>query len=374
MASMHSTPSASSRLTITPIHCQDCGLAREDPGWIVARVPDDVWQQIRPRSGLLCINCIARRCAAVGLKDVPVQLEGGPLRAIHASTAEWFLGEYREYLQSEDKSAKTIYNYLIDVRLFGEWLASSGFSTSLLAVDSEVVIAYRSYLQSIGRKPSTINRNLVALRLYFEWLVQMERVLRNPVKAVKRVAQVAPKPRKLTSDEVSRFLKAVEEHGTLQDLTLFITMINTGLRASETCNLRWDALTLARQPHMVEVRGGKGNKYRVVPLNDSTYEALSRYRESLDAKPAKDAPVFPYRDRVMPPRELDRKIKHYAALAGVEDVSAHDFRHYFAYQVVKDTPIHILKELMGHSSIATTAIYTGPTMDDLVRATARLSA
>lgn len=352
--------------------CNDCGLPKT-AAWIDVQLPDKVSAQINPDGVPLCINCISRRCADAGLTDVPVKLEAGPLRAVSTQTSDWFLPQYAEYLRAQDKAKKTAYNYLIDIRLFAEWLAESGFSTSLLAVDSETVIAYRQYLQSIGRKPNTINRNLVALRLYFEWLVTTERILRNPARPVKRVAQVAPKPRQLTAGEVARILNAVKEGGSLRDAALFAVLVNAGLRASEVCALKWDALTLNKLPRMVEVRSGKGNKYRIVPLNDAACDALVRLRDSLEPRPAKGDYLFGD-GKPMPTRSLHALIQRYAAQAGVDDVSAHDFRHFFAYQVIKSAPIHILKELMGHSSIVTTAVYTGPTLDDLVKATAQLSA
>lgn len=66
-----------------PLRCYDCGLIYGSGSWIEAVVPNNVWEQINPTYhtgvGILCINCIAVRCCAAGLEDVPVRLTAGPL-------------------------------------------------------------------------------------------------------------------------------------------------------------------------------------------------------------------------------------------------------------------------------------------------------
>lgn len=369
------TSFASIRISNAIPRCADCKLDATAPGWVGVKVHRAVWKKLvtagLPERSLLCVNCLGRRCAALGLSNIAIQIVAGPLRVATHSASEWFIAEYAEHLRAEDRAEKTIYNYVIDVRNFSEWLIGSGKSTSLLSISSQAVIAYRNHLQSIGRKPNTINRNLVSLRVYFDWLVATERTLRNPVKPVKRVALVRPKPRKLSADEVGRFMVAVAEHGTPRDMAFFSLLIHTGLRSAEARGLRWDALTLNRVPALVEVRGGKGNKYRTVPLNETVLADLLAYRETLE-NPGRTDYVFGS-GRPFAQKSMHNVLKRLAERAGVADVSAHDFRHYFAYSVVRDTPIHILQELMGHADIGTTTIYTGPTMDDLVRATARLT-
>jgi len=74
------------------VSCHDCGLDYDDPGWIEAIVPDDIWEIITPadcrEGGILCITCISRRCAEAGLTDVPVLLCGTePLRAVTSNRA-----------------------------------------------------------------------------------------------------------------------------------------------------------------------------------------------------------------------------------------------------------------------------------------------
>jgi hypothetical protein len=67
------------------VGCYDCGKRYGGPDWIEAVVPHDIWAQISPtrdEGGLLCINCMARRCVNAGLQDVPVQLTAGPFKAV----------------------------------------------------------------------------------------------------------------------------------------------------------------------------------------------------------------------------------------------------------------------------------------------------
>lgn len=83
-------PAAGRRMTHRN-ECYDCGLTYGGAGWIEAVVPNDIWARISPtgdEGGLLCINCIASRCASLGLEGVPVMLAAGPLRFVEYRTCE----------------------------------------------------------------------------------------------------------------------------------------------------------------------------------------------------------------------------------------------------------------------------------------------
>ena len=112
-------------------------------------------------------------------------------------------------------------------------------------------------------------------------------------------------------------------------------------------------MTLNRRPALVEVRGGKGNKYRTVPLNDTILAVLLAYREGLAPAPGRQDYVFGL-GRPFAQKSMHNVLKRFAEQAGVIDVSSHDFRHYFAYSVVKHTPIHILQEFIFFYDMATT--------------------
>lgn len=285
----------------------------------------------------------------------------------HTTLPNWLLGEWEDHLLNEDKAAKTIYNYIIDVRIFAEWTELD----EPTLVDAKRLIAYRAHLQAERRKPSTINRNIIAIKRYYLWLEDTGRITSNPTRTVRRVPKGEPKPRQLTPEEVTRMIQAAEQYGTKRDVLMFQVLIHTGVRAGELCNLQWQSFTLDRQPRFVSIEKGKGNKYRIVPVNDVLYGILTDYHQSLQGRPRPADYIFG-NGKPMPQRSLDAIIKRFAALAEVEDVSAHDFRHYFAYQVIKTTPIHILKELLGHANIATTIVYLTPSMGDLVSAIQRL--
>jgi integrase/recombinase XerD len=163
---------------------------------------------------------------------------------------------------------------------------------------------------------------------------------------------------------------AVSQHGSLRDRTLLVVALHTGLRAEELCRLKADQVHLGRRSGHMAIYG-KRNKYREVPLNSTVREALTSYLPTL---PSGATYVFPSRkqstDAVDPigERALIYIIGKYAERARVADVSPHDLRHRFGYQMARVVPLHRLAQIMGHDSLDTTLRYVRGTQQDLQQA------
>ena len=139
-------------------------------------------------------------------------------------------------------------------------------------------------------------------------------------------------------------------------------MLHTGLRAMEVCNLKTGDISIHTRSGSLQVRGGKRNKFRSVPLNITARKALSEY---LNGETLSDW-LFPSeRGGRLGERALRYVIDKYARIARVEDISPHDLRHRFGYRMAQNTPLHRLAQLMGHDSLNTTLIYVSATEKDL---------
>lgn len=278
--------------------------------------------------------------------------------------------EYEGYLYEEDKSPKSIKNYMADLRLFAKWYEREGQSFAIPDVTTQDVVAYRAHMQDLKRKPNTINRALISINLFFRWCFENGKIPRNPAKKVKRVPQVRPAPRHLSNKEENKLLGAVESGGIERDKAIIVLMLNTGLRAGEVCNLTWDAVTMRDRSGNLDIRAGKRNKYRQVPLNVVARTALKEYRQSLGYEPSATSYVFESKTtgESLSPRTLANIIHKYQEKAGIAHLRPHDLRHRFAYRMIQNTPIDTLALIMGHESINTTAVYTKPTNEDLQRA------
>ena len=294
------------------------------------------------------------------------------------------LARYGGYLTDEqDLAPDTVRNYLSDIRQFAAFCEASwsegeeaGERFSPANVATPTVTLYRSHLKNaLEMKPASINRHLVSIKRYFGWATDEGLVGRDPAKAVKLVPRVVPPPRHLTDKEEAALVAAVESYGSPRDRTLIVVGLHTGLRAEELCGLKPSHVKVAKRSGRLEVWGKRG-KHREVPLNSTAREALSEWMAELP----QGAPcLFPSRKgarsgdggRELKPisdRALGYVVAKYARLARVEDVSPHDLRHRFGYEMAKRAPLHRLAQIMGHDSLDTTMVYVRGTQGDLQRA------
>ena len=282
--------------------------------------------------------------------------------------------QFESSLRAEtDMQMSTVRNYISDLRLFVAWCETTwveGSDHDLTfapeAVTTPLITRYRAHVQHTLRlKPASVNRSLVSLKRYFAWACTTGILPRNPAAVVKLVGAVAVAPRHLTDTEEDALVAAVTAAGSVRDRTLIIVMLHTGLRASEICGLRRDAVTLNKRSGGMAVTG-KRNKYRDVPLNATARQALKEY---LGTHPCDESPLFPSMKTgaTLTERAIGYIVRRYAALARVPDLSPHDLRHRFGYRMAESVPLHRLAQIMGHDSLDTTMIYVQATKADLQR-------
>jgi integrase/recombinase XerD len=296
-----------------------------------------------------------------------------------SAAGEAALVPYLAYMDDEqDLSVASRRNYASDLRQFAAWCEHSWgegqddprpFTPA--AISTPTVTTYRSYLQTVLiLRPATINRHLVSLKRYCCWAVDAGLLVRDPARVVKLIPRTPQAPRHLTDQEEQALVAAVSQRGSLRDRTLLVLALHSGLRAEELCRLKPDQVHLGRRSGHVAIYG-KRNKYREVPLNSTAREVLTNYLPTL---PTGATYVFPSRKRstdVVSPigeRALIYIISKYAEWARVIDVSPHDLRHRFGYQMARIVPLHRLAQIMGHDSLDTTLRYVRGTQQDLQQA------
>src|SRR6266566_17354 len=145
----------------------------------------------------------------------------------------------------------------------------------------------------------------------------------------------ASSPRHLDDQEEQALVAAVTETGSLRDRAIIVLMLHTGLRTRELCTLTRAQVRLGKRSGMLTVLG-KHNKYREIPLNITARTALEAYDPSLRKKSSQDhAPLFlsEKRQTRLTERGLGYLLKKYATRACLNDLSPHDLRHRFGYQM-----------------------------------------
>ena len=294
-----------------------------------------------------------------------------PLSPSGLEALEMYATRLREH---EDLDPKSVRIYLSDLRHFAAWCEASwedgqdeAIPFTPTMITTPLLTRYRAYLQTVLQlAPATINRSVVSLKRYCAWATDAGVLQRNPAKVVKLVQQETSAPRHLTDYEEEALLAAVTRFGSIQDHTLLLVLLHTGLRAAEICRLKHTHIKRGKRSGYLHV-WGKRNKYREVPLNRTARQALETYCQQLPAE--RSEYLFPSEKTggALTERALGYIIKKYVRLAKVEDLSPHDVRHRFGYRMAELVPLHRLAQIMGHNSLDTTMIYVQPTQQDLQR-------
>ncbi len=209
-------------------------------------------------------------------------------------------------------------------------------------ISARYIEAYREAIRNRGCKAITCNRQTDPIRSFCTWL--SDRYDIPNVGAKIRPYKEAPRePRFLTDEEYEAVLKVTPDYE--KDITAWLA--NTGLRASEFCNLTWKDISRDRKSVTVF---GKGRKYRVVLLNEACRDIQSRLKRNPNkpiflSKSNKKLSRFALRNYII-------KLSH---KAGINNFGPHSLRHYFGTQLIlKGVSIAKVSKLMGHSSIAIT--------------------
>jgi len=211
-----------------------------------------------------------------------------------------------------------------------------------------------------SNKPQSVHRKIAALHAYCKWLVREGALKKNPVDEIERPKCEKRLPKCMSTAQVGSILDARVERRTpameLRDHAILEVMYGSGLRRAEVCYLSIrDVDFEAKMLHVV----GKGNKERAVFLGDPAADAIRSYLATRPGAQPADALFLTQRGGRLKVRGLWSIFKQYREAAGVENVTPHTMRHSYATHMLENgADIVTLKELLGHSSIATTQTYT----------------
>ncbi len=243
-----------------------------------------------------------------------------------------------------------------------QW-ASAGDSTAR---------AFLGSFGSGGARATTMRRKLAALRSFYRFMQREGLAVDNPFSALRGPRKTKTLPRVLSVSDVERFLAQpqkdleeglVTERESLRDSAVFETLYSTGCRISEATSLRWKDVDLGRGTAIVT---GKGSKDRLVVLGSRARTALERLRAF--SSPSDDDALF-LSERGIPasPRFVERRMKRYLAEAGLPtDLTPHKLRHSFATHLLDaGADLRSVQEMLGHSSLSTTQIYTHVSVERL---------
>lgn len=264
-------------------------------------------------------------------------------------------------------AANTLESYARDLADFSAFAKTQKVDVEKATTD--LIRAYLKHLSGFGLAPRTQARRLSVLRQYFRFLFAERMRDDDPTLVVDSPKAGLSLPKYLSEDEVDRLLvKTAEITGAegKRILALMEILYATGLRVTELVGLPLSALS--RDGQMLMVRG-KGNKERMVPLSEPALDAILAYQEVRDrflpkALKEKGSPfMFPSRAKqgFLTRARFAQILKELAVLSDLDPrrVSPHVLRHSFAsHLLAHGVDLRALQQMLGHSDISTTQIYT----------------
>lgn len=271
---------------------------------------------------------------------------------------------FLEYLTVElGLSANTRQAYERDLRLFCKTLGFKN-SDALVDVSREQITGYMTQLKEKGLAAATIARKLAAIKAFYRFMTAEGYMGANPAEVVEAGTKGIKLPRVLSEDEVVRLLNQpdITTAEGFRDRTMLEVLYATGMRVSELINLTLERVDLNMK---YIIAFGKGSKERIVPLGSVAAEFLQHYLEKVRPKLTHAGRNTNIVFLAFGGHELTRQrfwqiIRAYGRKANINKaLTPHILRHSFATHLLDNgADLRSVQELLGHSDISTTQIYT----------------
>lgn len=284
-----------------------------------------------------------------------------------------FSDRYFDYLRAEkNASPHTLDNYRRDIDRFGKFLASKetgGGDALWRKVDRSSIRQFLAELNRAALAKSSIARALAALRSFYRFLCREGLIASNPFVGVLTPKRQKTLPRFLDVEAARRLMEAADGPDliSLRDRAILEMLYSTGMRVSELTSLDCAAIDLLGEVVLVR---GKGKKERMAPLGKHAVTALSNYFRERGVNPLRTGgpPTIAFINKNggrLTARSVRVIVQKYVRkLALLEKVSPHSLRHSFATHLLNaGADLRSVQELLGHSSLSTTQVYTHVTAE-----------
>ncbi|MFU0825454.1 tyrosine-type recombinase/integrase [Clostridium sp.] len=271
--------------------------------------------------------------------------------------------EFIDYMKSEKNASKyTLKSYESDFEVFSYFLSIKCIEPRVDTITTPILRKYITYLKNDkDYKVETIRRKINSTKSFFNFLVSQEYIDKNPTAAIHAPKSPERLPIYMTTEEIKSIIsmpmKHNAEHG-LRDKCILEALAMTGVRRSELVALNWEDIDFKN--NIIIVKHAKGNKQRVIPITEPLISDIWAYLQT--RLPLKNNAIFiselGNRLSFTPLNQLFHK---YLKLAGLDDkgYTLHKFRHSYATLLLQNgADLISIKELMGHSDLNSTKIYT----------------
>lgn len=269
-----------------------------------------------------------------------------------------YIAEYLEYLQAERGLAQnTIDAYRRDLSAFCDFLCNSEAIDNFENIKRLHINCYIKDLHDNNYSPTSVTRKIAAIRGWFRWLTASEIITQDPSLGVELPKLVKKLPKVMTVSEIERILSA---NLTVTEKVVMELLYGAGLRVSELAELELNNIELSSKYIRCT---GKGSKERIIPIGDKAKKAVINYlkqREFLLKKFRLETKNLLIKDngKLMTRQDIYAFIKKQGDMLK-KHISPHTLRHSFATHMLENgADLRVVQELLGHSDVSTTQLYT----------------
>ena len=277
------------------------------------------------------------------------------------------IDKFLEYIAVEKRySEHTLISYKKDLEDFLLFVSDTEGTRDLTKVDKKVIRNFLVHLTENHFQKRSINRKLSSLRSFYLFLLKIGEIEVSPLESVSSLKFYAEKQIPMSEEEMAELSEILdEETGHFLEKAIIETLYQTGMRKAELCNLFFENVDFSSNEIKIK---GKGNKERIVPISSVLAEILYKFIEIRKPLPESEIYFFVRENgKKLSEKFVYSVVNSYLSMVTFKKKkSPHILRHSFATHVLNNgAEISKVKKLLGHSSLASTQVYTNGNIEQL---------